>query len=51
MNALHRFKVPASQFVGSFLLALQAVLGVPFLLTSIRSPRFWSVFFFSKGAR
>jgi hypothetical protein len=45
MNTLHKLKAPASHFVGSFLLALQAVMGVPFLLTSIRSSRFWGIFY------
>jgi hypothetical protein len=51
MKTLHKFKKPASHLVGTFLLALQAVMGMPFLLTSIRTSRFWGMFFFSKGSR
>lgn len=51
MNALHKLKGPASHFVESFLLSLQAVMGVPFLLMSIRSSRFWDVLFYSKNPR
>jgi hypothetical protein len=51
MKTLHKLKRPASHFVGSFLLALQAVMGMPFLLSSIRSSRFWGMFLFSKGPR
>jgi len=49
MNALHKLKGPASHFVESFLLAIQAVMGMPFLLTSIRSSRFWGVLFYPKN--
>ena len=51
MNTLHKFKGPASHFFGSFLLALQAVMGMPFLLTSLRNSRFWDMFFYSKNPR
>jgi hypothetical protein len=51
MNALHKFKRPASHFVGSLPLALLAVMGMPFLLSSIKSSRFWGMIFFSKGPR
>ena len=51
MDKLHKLKKPATHLIGGFLLALQAVMGVPFLLTIVGSVRRWDVLFYTKKPR
>ena len=51
MSTLHKLKQPATHLMGSVLLAVQAVIGIPFLLTLVRSVRHWDAWFSPKNPR
>lgn len=51
MNTLHRLKEPSARLIGGFLLSMQAVFGVPFLLTIMASLRHWDGWFLPKNPR
>jgi hypothetical protein len=51
MNTLHKLKQPSARLVASFLLALQATMGVPFLLTIVGSFRHCGAWFNFRNPR
>jgi hypothetical protein len=51
MDTLHKLKGPTARLVGGFLMALQAVMGMPFLLTMVGSVRHWGGWFNPRNPR
>jgi hypothetical protein len=51
MNTLHKLKEHSARLTAGFLLSLQAVMGVPFLLTLVGSVRHWGAWFYPKNPR
>jgi hypothetical protein len=51
MNTIDELKEHSARLTAGFLLSLQAVMGVPFLLTMVESVRHWSAWFSPKNPR
>jgi|HubBroStandDraft_6_1064221.scaffolds.fasta_scaffold00109_13 hypothetical protein len=51
MNTLYKLKEPSARLLAGFLLSMQAVIGVPFLLTIVGSVRHWGTWFHPKDPR
>jgi hypothetical protein len=51
MNTLDELKEHSARLTAGFLLSLQAVMGVPFLMTMFQSLRHWGTWFPPKNPR
>ena len=51
MNAIPKLKDHSARLTAGFLLSLQALIGVPFLLTIVGSVRHWGAWFSPKNPR
>jgi hypothetical protein len=51
MNTLQRLKQPAVLTIAGFLMSLQVVMGMPFLLTMVGNVRHWGGWFNPRNPR
>ncbi|MFZ0284238.1 MAG: hypothetical protein WAL32_03325 [Terriglobales bacterium] len=51
MKTLYKMKEPAARATGLLLLAVQAAMGMPFLLTIVGSLRHWGAWFYPRNPR